>query len=577
MAEDPQFEFAIRVAQIFSAVTFTLVAVWLSFANSTSMGYVQRASLEKRLTVSCFINTYVGMFSAFFNYFQLTEVDDLIMPESGNYTIDLARPIEWILTCPLMQLCLVLLGGTKIPEERRWLMPSLSVTVLLLGLGSTYLRGWIRFVPYILGCLTAGTMFYLNAKQVVEHSDGQENIISGDSEYRKATLLVIVLWFPFPLWYLMSPEGINFFSDPLLIQVGWSFLNIIAKFAFIFYVQRMKDNYCTKLKTKREMYQPRGISKELESQLTAVTIETLIFLGMAQNSDRLLSVMAKAGITTVEELEKMSQDECRDKMLPWDIIKAVQKRLRVWHLESHDTAEVDLENGETHYFKKTDIGEDDSTELGDEVCSLPALDNVFGSRPWSAGSTKSKRSSCATDQQVSFLATQSDEMNEKLQTLLTRLDDLEGVHAEGNAEKCTALLSKIEMLVDASTNRTERNIEELGSTLRQDVQGLGKRTLAISNEVQAGSKTQEASLADIRRQHMILMELISTDRDKMSSKIAELGSALNSKRPDAQSFEDTARHQAQHAFVGGNTLGSVYEHGEENEDVGAHGGYDDNN
>eukprot|EP00928_Gymnodinium_smaydae_P029911 TRINITY_DN2238_c0_g2_i1.p1 TRINITY_DN2238_c0_g2~~TRINITY_DN2238_c0_g2_i1.p1 ORF type:complete len:574 (+),score=87.10 TRINITY_DN2238_c0_g2_i1:79-1800(+) len=571
MAEDPEFEYAIKVAQIFSAVTFTLVATWLSFANSTSMGYVQRASLEKRLTVACFLNTYIGMFSAFFNYFQLTEVDNLIMPENGNYTIDLARPIEWVLTCPIMQLILVILGGTKIPEERRWLMPSLSVTVLGFGTLSTFLAGTWRFVPYTLGVFTAAAMFFLNAKQIVEHSDGQENFFNGDSEYRKATLLIILLWFPFPLWYLLSPEGLNIFNDPLLIQVGWSFLNIIAKFAFIFYVQRMKDNYCTKIKTKREMYQPRGVSRELESELTAVLIETLNFLGMAHNSDRLMGVMAKANVTTVEEVEKLSYSECKEKLLPWDIIKALQKRLRVWHLESHDTAEVDLEIGESFYFKQTDLGEDDSTSLGDDIPgSLPQLGDV-GGRPWSAGSTKSKRSG-ATDQQVAQLTTQSEEMNEKLQSLLTRLDDIQGDLGQGDAERSTTLLSKIEMLIDASTNRSERNIEQLGSTIRQDMQGLGKKTLAIADEVKNGSKAQETSLADIRRQHMMLMELVSTDRDKMSAKLSELGTSLNVKIPDAEFFADTVRKQVQGALGPGGGA-SVY--GEDNGYGGSYGGYDE--
>merc|ERR1719410_2909064 len=113
---DQQFDFAVTVAQVFSGVTFALVAIWMTFSNGASLAYIQRASLEKRLTTCCFINTYIGMFSAFFNFFQLTEVDDLILPDKNNYTIDIARPIMWMMTCPLMQLCLVILGGSKIPE-----------------------------------------------------------------------------------------------------------------------------------------------------------------------------------------------------------------------------------------------------------------------------------------------------------------------------------------------------------------------------------------------------------------------------------------------------------------------------
>lgn len=34
--------------------------------------------------------------------------------------------------------------------------------------------------------------------------------------------------------------------------MGWAFLNIVSKFTFIFYIQRIKDNYCNRLKVKRE-------------------------------------------------------------------------------------------------------------------------------------------------------------------------------------------------------------------------------------------------------------------------------------------------------------------------------------
>eukprot|EP00928_Gymnodinium_smaydae_P075721 TRINITY_DN5873_c0_g1_i1.p1 TRINITY_DN5873_c0_g1~~TRINITY_DN5873_c0_g1_i1.p1 ORF type:complete len:585 (-),score=101.76 TRINITY_DN5873_c0_g1_i1:397-2151(-) len=551
MAEEAMnmdFDFAIKVAQIFSAVTFTLVATWLSFANSTSMGYVQRASLEKRLTVCCFMNTYVAMFSAFFNYFQLTKVDDLVMPDGGNATIDLARPIEWICTCPLMQLTLVIIGGTKIPEERRVIMPFLSFLVLALGLLSTYLSGWVRFVPYVIGCLFVSLMFFLNGKQIAEHSDGLESFWSGDSEYRKASLLVILLWFPFPIWYILSPEGMNIVNDQLLIQVGWAFLNIVAKFAFIFYIQRMKDNYCTKLKAKREMYKPKNICKNLDGELTAVLIETLNFLGMAHNSERVLSLFAKADITSTKQVEELGYQECKEKLLPWDIIQAVQKRLRVWRLETQDTAEVDLEEGEGHYFRPAfdpDADEDEDYIPG----SLQALEytNACDGRPWSAGSSKGRK---VNEQQVAHLSHQSEAINEKLQILISRLDDLQGVQLQRDSERGVALMNRIEVLIDTATNRTERNIEALGTIVRTDMQGLGKKTLAIAEEVKNGSKAQETSLSDIRRQHMMLMELVSTDRDNMNTKISDLNTALNVKIPDADMFTQAVRGEVQRAVVG---------------------------
>jgi len=112
------------------------------------------------------------------------------------------------------------------------------------------------------------------------------------------------------------------------------------------------------------------------------------------------------------------------------------------------------------------------------------------------------------------------------------------------------------MLIDTSTNRSERNIESLGTTLRGDMQGLGKKTISIADEVKNGSKTQEASLADIRRSQMMLMELVSTDRDKMNSKITDLNTTLNVKIPDADMFAETVRGEVQKAVGGGAYAGS---------------------
>lgn len=53
-------------------------------SNGTKLAFVQKAALEKRLTVCCFLSTYVGFFSAFFNFFQLTAVDDVILPAAGS-------------------------------------------------------------------------------------------------------------------------------------------------------------------------------------------------------------------------------------------------------------------------------------------------------------------------------------------------------------------------------------------------------------------------------------------------------------------------------------------------------------
>jgi hypothetical protein len=66
----------------------------------------------------------------------------------------------------------------------------------------------------------------------------------------------------------MSPEGVGFIDDVLIIQMGWAFLNILSKFSFIFYIQRVKDNYCNRLKVRRELL-GTGVKESSIQLLTA--------------------------------------------------------------------------------------------------------------------------------------------------------------------------------------------------------------------------------------------------------------------------------------------------------------------
>ncbi|CAE8645018.1 unnamed protein product [Polarella glacialis] len=371
------YDAATKVTQVFSGIFFTLLVLWLSFTNGTKLSYIQQASLEKRLTVCCFLCTYVGAFSAFFNFFQLTEVDNFELDRETNFTLDFARPLEWIMTCPLMQLVLVLMGGSRIPEYRRLMMPALSVCTLFCGVASMLTTGAANVACFIIGAMVASVMFYFNRVQVVEHSAGEECFLYGDSEFRKASLILVFTWVPFPLFYSLSPEGFGVITNILVIQAGWAFLNIVAKFSFIFYIQRVKDNYVSRLKAKREMYggnigaiQGQAVeawggdvtpvgngqnnaaaakARKDQDQLGGIVIETLNFLGMAQHGDRFMRLMHSAEVNSIGQVELLTKEECVKLQIPWDLVSGVQKRIKIWKLEMTDDAEMALEKGEAHY------------------------------------------------------------------------------------------------------------------------------------------------------------------------------------------------------------------------------------
>jgi len=255
-AERKDFEMGSMMAQLFSGCMFWALASYLVLSNSPRLKDVQAMTYEKRLDACCKLNIIVAAISAFLNFFQLTEIDNFILPSQRaelKYTVDVARPVEWILTCPLLQLSLVLMGGLKIPEVRRSIMPATAATVLLFGTATLFVPSPVHYVLYGFGVCVHSFAMYLNLKQIIEVSDGAESLLSGDSEFRKATVVLMLTWFPFPIWFMLTPEGFGLVENIVVVQMGWACLNIVSKFTMIFFIQRIKDNYWNRVKLTREL------------------------------------------------------------------------------------------------------------------------------------------------------------------------------------------------------------------------------------------------------------------------------------------------------------------------------------
>jgi len=75
----------------------------------------------------------------------------------------------------------------------------------------------------------------------------------------------------------------------------------------------------------------------------------MTFLGMAQNADRMLKLLAEAKVFSLDQIEHLDKKDCDEKQLPHDLICAIQSRYKVWALEMVDDAEVGLEAGEKFY------------------------------------------------------------------------------------------------------------------------------------------------------------------------------------------------------------------------------------
>eukprot|EP00435_Cladocopium_sp_Y103_P072350 s227_g40.t1 len=312
-------------------------------------------------------------------------------------------------TSPIRKL--VVLAGARVPSYRRFMMPLLSVAVLLCGTASMFTGDALRYGWYGFGLCLACIMFYHNILQIRENSEGEEGAFVGDSDFRKLSLLLIITWIPFPLWFSLSIEGFGVITDYLIIEMGWVILNIVSK----------KTVHQRKLEAARELYglsptdevpedelKAKAITKKAsaaggvsastyglgfgeeadsEEKMVEIVAETMVTLGMSTHTDRFLKLMVENGVTNTAVLERLNAERCMELNLPWVLIEASQKR---WTSEKmnlgQDQGGVVLK--EDPFKKLLEANKERMTGKG-LMQALPGMNLGFASRVMNNGGTPS--------------------------------------------------------------------------------------------------------------------------------------------------------------------------------------------
>merc|ERR550514_1798547 len=186
-----------NVSVLFSSIFFFFLGVLIVSQHiQGDLHIVQRSILRKRLEYCMFVCLYICFFSCLFNCIQYGPQDDQVFDHveaRDTVILDIGRPIEWILTCPLMQLILPILGGEKVPDYRRFTMPANSAIILVWGVSamfSTWLPMKLGF--YFCGLFCFCCLVYQMHRCVCEATGGSETLFYGSSSIR--TLSVIVAW-----------------------------------------------------------------------------------------------------------------------------------------------------------------------------------------------------------------------------------------------------------------------------------------------------------------------------------------------------------------------------------------------
>jgi sensory rhodopsin len=147
----------------------------------------------------------------------------------GDRVVDVARYVDWLLTTPLIIAYLGLLSGVS----RRYLVGLVFLDVLVMGAGlagalSTGVFRWVWFavgmvlyVPFLYG-LTAG----IN-KAVADRPAPVRAL------FEKLRNLTVVIWFIYPVAWVLGTTGLGFVSYPIQVMVV-TYADLIAKVGFGF-------------------------------------------------------------------------------------------------------------------------------------------------------------------------------------------------------------------------------------------------------------------------------------------------------------------------------------------------------
>merc|ERR1719174_2058560 len=318
---------------------------------------VKRSSLKMRLDYWVAIHLYICFFSCLFNVIQLAEWDDVKIP-SANATLDLARPVEWILTCPLMQICLVVVGGEKVKESRAVSAPLVSAIILIWGTASA-LAPWqsMKLLCYIVGAGFFLILCSLMNETIRESTNGMESLCSGQSNVRALTMLVVLTWIPFPIWYALSPEGFNIIQNAPLMRIAVSFLNIISKGTFTLFLIRLRSNEKLTLSLKAEGQVDKSGNTydklSRDSYSGRLVAETLRSIGRMDETEAIMKLLDSHMVTTLGDILVLTPEYCEQIGLPWTFVYAFKEQYRrsqvnnadVWDLK-HAANRVPAYNAE---------------------------------------------------------------------------------------------------------------------------------------------------------------------------------------------------------------------------------------
>jgi hypothetical protein len=182
---------------------------------------------------------------------------------------------------------------------------------------------------------------------VSEASNRGESLMNGSSPLRGLVVIIGLTWVPFPIWYALSPEGFNIVQNEPGMKVGFAFLNMLAKGAFIMYVIRIRADYQTRQKTMAsigyitadgQLQNNKGLGdldapghdgdENMDKTTVLIIEEVLLTMGRSKDKAFVVDLLQSHLITSNGDILSLTKEYCREINLPWGLVLALKSKIR---------------------------------------------------------------------------------------------------------------------------------------------------------------------------------------------------------------------------------------------------------
>jgi len=218
--------------------------------NYVKVGELRMQAQETRFSACLAISMFICITSCLVGVIQITDLDDFMIEVDGVQTkkFDGAKYLEWALTCPLMQTQLVIFAGPKAVKIGSYNTAMYTCGTVLMGFIASVISNdkeiW-KCVFFAMGTACFLVMARTLDQLLREATDHTACFFWGTHPLRHLFVFLVITWTPFPILWLMSPEGFQAAKGELQgegVDANFiiTFANVVAKVLFVIGMQLAK-------------------------------------------------------------------------------------------------------------------------------------------------------------------------------------------------------------------------------------------------------------------------------------------------------------------------------------------------